>query len=93
MWSPPLHRVVTAEPELLLHQCVSWVAASHLTELEDALGVVSLTEGDAVGNLAHLDAKVEAKKAEVAHIKLLLHLRLELLHLFLLGAGDDQVSM
>jgi hypothetical protein len=47
-------------------------------------------ESDAAGILAYLDAKVEDEKTKVAQ-ELLLHLRLELLHLFLLGAGDDEV--
>ena len=43
----------------------------------DALRVVSLAEGDALGILMHLDAKVEAEEAEVAHLELILHGSLE----------------
>jgi hypothetical protein len=39
----------------------------------------------------HLDAKVEAEEAEVAHVEGLLHLSLERLHFSLFRAGDDQV--
>jgi hypothetical protein len=52
---------------------------------------VRLAEGDATGILAHLNAKVEAEEAEVAHVKDLLHFRLERLHFTFLCAGDDEV--
>jgi hypothetical protein len=72
---------VTVEPEPFLHRGVSSVVASHAAKLEDALGVVSLTEGDAAGILAHFDAEIETEEAEVTHVEHLLHLRLERLHL------------
>lgn len=49
-----------------------------------------LTEGDAAGVLAHFDAEVQAEEAKVAHVKRLLHLRLERLHLCFISAGDDE---
>ena len=52
-----LRGAVTVEPELLLHRGVRWVTTSHAAELEDVLGVVGLTEGDAAGILVHLDAE------------------------------------
>jgi hypothetical protein len=41
---------------------VGRIAADHLAELEDPLGVVSLTKGDAASILAHLEAEVETEK-------------------------------
>ena len=41
--------------------------------------------------MAHLGTEVEAEDAEVAYVELLLHLRLELLHLSFFSAGDDEV--
>ena len=37
--------------------------ACHAAELEDALGIVGLAEGDFDGVLAHFDAEVEAEEA------------------------------
>jgi hypothetical protein len=67
------------------------VAASHSPELQNPLGVVSLPKSDSGGVLMHLDAKVEAEEAEVAHVEGLLHLSLERLHFSLFHTGDDQV--
>jgi hypothetical protein len=50
-----------------------------------------LAEGDPAGVLAHFDTKVEVEEAKAAHVKRLLHLRLECLHLLLFSAGDDEV--
>jgi hypothetical protein len=55
------------------------------------LGVVSLTESDAVVVLMDLDAEVETEKTEVAHLESGLHLRLESLRLCFFRAGDDEV--
>jgi hypothetical protein len=67
------------------------VAASHSPELQNPLGIVSLLKSDSGGVLMHLNAKVEAEEAEVAHVKGLLHLSLERLHFSLFYASDDQV--
>ena len=66
-----LRRALTAELQLLFYQCGGWVTVLHLPQLEDALRVVSLAEGDALGILMHLDAKVEAEEAEVTHLELI----------------------
>ena len=50
-----------------------------------------LAKGDPASVLAHFDVEVEAEESEVAHVKCLLHLRLEHLHLLLFSAGDDEV--
>jgi hypothetical protein len=50
-----------------------------------------LAEGDAIGILMHLDAKVEAEEAEVTHVEDPLHLCLERPHFSILRVGDDQV--
>jgi hypothetical protein len=63
---------------------------SFAAELEDALGVVGLAEGDPACVLAYFDTEVEAEEAEVIHVEHLLHLRLEHLHL-LFSIGDDEV--
>ena len=55
------------------------------------LFVVGLVEGDSTGVLAHFDAEVETKEAEVAHVERLLHLCLEHLHLLLFNASDAEV--
>ena len=57
-------RAVSAKPQPLLHWSVGRVAASHSTKLQDPLGVMCLTEGDAIGILMHLDAEVEAEEVE-----------------------------
>jgi hypothetical protein len=62
---------------------------SFAAELEDALGVVGLAEGDPACFLAYFDTEVEAKEAEVVHVEHL-NLRLEHLHL-LFSVGDDEV--
>jgi hypothetical protein len=77
--------------ELLLHRGVGRIAACHAAELEDALGIVGLAEGDPAGVLALFDAEVEAEEAEVADVERLLHLCLEHLHLLLFSTGDDEV--
>jgi hypothetical protein len=96
-----LSRIFPAESQLLrlalpaesqlLHWCGGWIAVRHLSQLENALGVVCLAEGDALSILAHLDAEVEAEEAEVAHVELLIHRGLEALHFSWIGAGDDEV--
>jgi len=45
---------------------VGQIAACHAAELEDALGVVGLAEGDPAGVLAYFDAEVQAEEVEVA---------------------------
>ena len=69
-----LRRALSAKPQSFLHRSMGRVVANHTTELQNTLGVVCLTEGDAVGILAHLDAEVEAEEAEVTHVEDLLHL-------------------
>jgi hypothetical protein len=66
------------------------VAATHSPELQNPLGAVSLPKSDSGGVLMHLDAEVEAKEAEVAHVEGLLHLSLKRIHFSLFHAGDDQ---
>jgi hypothetical protein len=53
------------------------VVVTHASQLDDVLGVVRLTESDAAVVLMDVDAKVEAEKTEVAHLKGGLHLSLE----------------
>ena len=62
-WIDLLRRALPTQLELLLHRGVGQIAAYHAAELEDALGVVGLAEGDPVGVLAHFDAEVEAEEA------------------------------
>jgi hypothetical protein len=90
-WIDLLRHALQTQLELLLHRGVGQIAACHAAELEDVLGVVGLAEGDPAGVLAHCDTEVEAEEAEVAHVKRLLHLRLEHLHLLLFSADDDEV--
>ena len=90
-WIDLLRRALPTQLELLLHWGVGRIAACHATELEDALGIVGLAEGDPSGILAHFDAELEVEEAEVAHVECLLHLRLEHLHLLLFSADDDKV--
>jgi len=65
-WIDLLRRALLTQLELLLHRGVGRIAACHAAELEDALGVVGLAEGDHTGVLAHFDTEVEAEEAEVA---------------------------
>jgi hypothetical protein len=58
---------------------------------DDVLGVVSLTEGDAIIVLMDLDVKVETEETDVVHLESGLHLCLESLHLCFFHAGDDEV--
>jgi hypothetical protein len=70
---------------------VGRVAVTHASQLDDVLGVVTLTESDAAVVLMDLYAEVEAEKTEVAHLKVDLHLSTEGLHLRFFCAGDDEV--
>ena len=90
-WHQDRGQALPTQLVLLLHRGVGRIAACHAAELEDALGIVGLTEGDPGGVLAHFDVEVEAEEAKVAYVERLLHLRLEHLHLLLFSAGDDEV--
>ena len=90
-WIDLLRCALPTQLELLLHRGVGRIAACHATKLEDALGIVGLLEGDPAGILAHFNAEVEVEEAEVTHVKCLLHLCLEHLHLLLFSASDDEI--
>ena len=64
-WIDLLRRALSTQLKLLLHRGVGRIIACHATELEDALGIVGLAEGDPGGVLVHFDAEVEAEEAEV----------------------------
>jgi hypothetical protein len=85
-----LQLAIAAQFYPFLHQSVGRVAVTHASQLDDVLGVVSLTESDAAVVLMDLDAEVEAEKTEVAHLKGGIHLSLEDLHLCFFRAGDDE---
>jgi transposase InsO family protein len=70
---------------------VGRVAVTHASQLDDVLGIVSLMESDVTVVQIDIDAKVEAEKIDVAHLKGGLHLSLEGLHLHFFRVGDYEV--
>jgi hypothetical protein len=65
------------------------IAIGHACHLED-FGVAPLAHSDVVDTLMHLYAKVGGEP-EITHLELSLHLSLDVLHLLVRRARDDQV--
>jgi hypothetical protein len=85
-----LHRTVTAQLQPLLHRSESWVAVGELSQLNDALGIGSLSKRDPGVALVHLVSQVEGERPHVTHLEGGIHLFLECCHLCILGADDHQ---
>jgi hypothetical protein len=60
-----LCRAVAAQLQSLLHWSESWVAIGEPSQLNDALGVGSLSKRDPGVALVHLDPQVEGEKPQV----------------------------
>jgi hypothetical protein len=86
-----LCRTIVAQLQSLLHWSESWVAVSEPSQLNDALGIGSLSKRDPGVTLVHLDPQVEGEKHQVTHLEGCLHLFLECCHICILVAGDHQV--
>jgi hypothetical protein len=84
----PLHRVVAAQFQSLLHRSESWVAVGEPSQLNDVLSICGLSKRDPEVTLVHLDPQVEGEKLHVTHLEGDLHLIIEHCHLCILGAGD-----
>jgi hypothetical protein len=61
-----------------LHGRLGRVATLHPANLHDLGGVLCLAHSDVPALLMHFYAKVEREKPEITHLKLALHLLLEL---------------
>jgi hypothetical protein len=86
-----LRRAIVAQLQSLLHRSESWVAVGEPSQLNDALGIGSLSKRDPGVTLVHLDPQVEGEKPQVTHLEGGLHLFLERCHLRTLGVDDHQV--
>ena len=70
---------------------MGWIATGEANQVDDAPGVGGLAERDAGVVLVDLDPQIEGEEPKITHLEDDLHLGLDCLHLFFLGAGDHQV--
>jgi hypothetical protein len=87
-----LRRAVVAQLQSLIHRSESWVTVGEPSQLNDMLGIGSLSKRDLGVTLVHLDPQVEGEKPQVTHLEGGFHLFLERCHLRILGDSDHQVE-
>jgi hypothetical protein len=70
---------------------MTWIAVLHTGNLQNLLGIARLTHCDPITLLLDLNSHVGAESSQIAHLKELMHLQLELLNFLHACPGDYQV--